>query len=109
MAGGDDGGGQDGDSGSDYGELIQRLHAELSASGDAWQPRAHELVRARLRRPEEFLVWARRNHHFSFTMAEVLITVRNKPAELAQQLLVTILGELREERSLFGGEEALAP
>ena len=91
--------------GPDFGDLIRRLSAELLRWGDGWERRAHELARKRLDRPEDFLEWAKRDGHWSFTMAEVLTRVRppRAPAEIARRLLVTILGELREERTVFAG------
>jgi hypothetical protein len=88
----------------DYAELIRHLNAELGRQGDAWEMRAYELVRARLHQPEEFLHWAMHDHHWSFTMAEVMTSNPIPTAELARRLLVTILGELREERAVFAGE-----
>jgi hypothetical protein len=102
------------DGGGDYGRLIRSMHAELASFGEGWEPRAYELARVHLSRPEEFLDWAKRNHHWSYTMAEVMTTaaVRRRPMDLAHQLLVTILGELREERAAAGqelGEQKIAP
>lgn len=78
--------------------LIQELHGELSQDGERWQTRAHEIVRGRLRSPHEFLDWAKRDRHWSFTLAEVMGEVCSKPSELAVRLLIAILEELREEQ-----------
>jgi hypothetical protein len=65
---------------------------------DGWQVRAHEVVRGRLQSPYEFLDWAKRDRHWSFTLAEVMREVCSKPSELAVRLLIAILEELREEQ-----------
>lgn len=97
--------------------LIQELQSELSQGGKqdgarqdggaqiqddewsaGWQMRAHEVVRGRLQSPYEFLDWAKRDRHWSFTLAEVMREVCSKPSELAVRLLIAILEELREEQ-----------
>jgi hypothetical protein len=110
----------------DFPALIQELHSELNqtqiqAKGEApvqavpqapmvaevvipavvddrWHTRAHEMVRRKLHSPFEFLEWAKRDRHWSFTLAEVMGKVCGKPSELAARLLVAILEELREEQ-----------
>jgi hypothetical protein len=108
----------------DFPALIQELHSELNqaqiqprqdrqdrvdttldapaqlepATDDRWHTRAHEMVRRKLQSPFEFLEWAKRDRHWSFTLAEVMGKVCTKPSELAARLLVAILEELREEQ-----------
>lgn len=104
----------------DFPALIQELHSELNQaqiqaeakteanlaapaqldapSDDRWHTRAHEMVRRKLQSPFEFLEWAKRDRHWSFTLAEVMGEVCTKPSELAARLLIAILEELREEQ-----------
>ncbi|HET6147724.1 MAG TPA: hypothetical protein VFH68_09335 [Polyangia bacterium] len=87
----------------DFPALIQELHSELNQSTvaavpDRWHTRAHEMVRRKLHSPFEFLEWAKRDRHWSFTLAEVMGKMCAKPSELAARLLVAILEELREEQ-----------
>ena len=106
----------------DFPALIQELHSELNQAqvqakteptlaatpeapaqleapaDDPWRTRAHEVVRRKLQSPFEFLEWAKRDRHWSFTLAEVMGKVCAKPSELAARLLVAILEELREEQ-----------
>jgi hypothetical protein len=83
---------------NNYPALIQELQSELKQDGERWQTRAHEIVRGRLHSPHEFLDWAKRDRHWSFTLAEVMGEVCSKPSELATRLLIAILEELREEQ-----------
>jgi hypothetical protein len=86
---------------NDFPALIQELHSELNqapAVADRWHTRAHEMVRRKLHSPFEFLEWAKRDRHWSYTLAEVMGRVCAKPSELAARLLVAILEELREEQ-----------
>ena len=109
---------------TDFPALIQELHSELNQApiqakiaatlqippdgpadvapdalpDDRWRTRAHEMVRSKLQSPFEFLDWAKRDRHWSFTLAEVMGKVCGKPSELAARLLVAILEELREEQ-----------
>jgi hypothetical protein len=82
----------------DYPRLIRELHTELDGHGERWRSQAHEIVKGRLESPHAFLDWAKRDRHWSFTLAEVLRDARAKPAELATRLLIAILEELREEQ-----------
>ena len=96
----------------DFPALIQELHRELnqapvtavaaisamSAMSDVWHMRAHEMVQRKLHSPFEFIEWAKRDRHWSFTLAEVMGKMCAKPSELAARLLVAILEELREEQ-----------
>jgi hypothetical protein len=90
----------------DFLDLIQQLNAELAdgpRTGEPWESRATVLVRARLHEPELFLEWAKRNHHWSFTMAEVMASNDgggHRPRELAYRLLVAILGRLVDEETV---------
>ena len=83
---------------NNYQALIQELQSELKQDGGRWETRAHEIVRGRLKSPHEFLDWAKRDRHWSFTLAEVMGEVCSKPSELAARLLLAILEELREEQ-----------
>jgi hypothetical protein len=56
------------------------------------------VVRRKVFSPSEFLEWAKRDRHWSFTLAEVMGKFCAKPSELAARLLVAILEELREEQ-----------
>jgi hypothetical protein len=85
---------------NDFPSLIQELHSELNQDGERWQTRAHEIVRGKLHSPYEFLEWAKRDRHWSFTLAEVMGEVCAKPADLAARLLIAILEELREEQQI---------
>lgn len=84
---------------NDFPTLIQELHSELNQDGERWE-RAHEIVRGKLQSPYEFLEWAKRDRHWSFTLAEVMGEVCAKPSDLAHRLLMAILEELREEQQL---------
>jgi hypothetical protein len=88
---------------NDFRGLIQELHSELNqtpvaAIADRWHIRAQEVVRRKVFSASEFLEWAKRDRHWSFTLAEVMGKVCAKPSELAARLLVAILEELREEQ-----------
>jgi len=89
---------------SNFPALIQELHSELRGV-ERWKSRAQEVVKRRLKSPHEFLDWAKRDRHFSFTLAEVMREVYTRPSELAGRLLVAILEQLREEQQTA---EALA-
>ena len=78
--------------------FIQEIHSELNEHGERWQIRAHEIVKGRLPSPYEFLDWAKRDRHWSFTLAEVMGEVCSKPSELAARLLIAILEQMREEQ-----------
>ena len=84
----------------DFPALIRELHGELSRAqnGDRWHTHAHEVVRSKLHAPFEFLEWAKRDRHWSFTLAELMSKVCAKPSELAIGLFVAILEELRDEQ-----------
>jgi hypothetical protein len=98
----------------DFPALIRELHSELNhaqldghaqapmhaqaETDEGWQSHAHEVVRNKLHSPFEFLEWAKRDRHWSFTLAEVMGKVCAKPSELAVRLFVAILEELREEQ-----------
>jgi hypothetical protein len=100
----------------DFPALIRELHSELNhaqldghapmhaqagtqpVTDDGWQSHAHEVVRNKLHSPFEFLEWAKRDRHWSFTLAELMGKVCAKPSELAIRLFVAILEELREEQ-----------
>src|SRR5438876_7756663 len=95
----------------EFSALIRELHGELrqkqtassgaSAADDHWRADAHELALRRLSAPREFLDWAKRDRHWSFTLAEVMMRDSHSgPSELASRLLVAILEELEEERQL---------
>ena len=81
----------------DYPLIIRQLNDELNAHGERWQTHAYEVAKGRLHSPHSFIDWAKRDRHWSFTLAEVMGDVCAKPSELAARLLVAILEELREE------------
>ena len=83
---------------TDFPALIRELKTELDQDDERWETRAHEVVRGKLRSPHEVLDWAKRDRHWSFTLAEVMREVCAKPSELAARLLIAILEELREEQ-----------
>jgi hypothetical protein len=91
---------------NDFPALIQELHTELNQDGDRWQARAHEraheMLGGKLHSPYELLEWARRDRHWSFTLAEVMGEVCSKPSDLAARLLVAILEELRDAQQPAG-------
>lgn len=66
-----------------------------------------ELARRRIQAPQEILEWASRDHHWSFTLAEMLTEPVTRPRDLAVRLVVAIVDELEQERELFGGEASL--
>jgi hypothetical protein len=85
----------------DFPALIRELQSELKhaqSGDDHWQTHAHEVVRSKLHSPFEFLEWAKRDRHWSFTLAELMGKVCAKPSELAIRLFVAILEELRDEQ-----------
>jgi hypothetical protein len=84
--------------GKNFPALIRELHSELNENGEPWHARAQEIVRHKLQSPHEFLEWAKRDRHWSFTLAEVMREMCAKPSELAARLLIAILEELREEQ-----------
>jgi hypothetical protein len=90
---------------NNYPALIQELQSELNQDGASWQTRAHEIVRGKLQSPHEFLDWAKRDRHWSFTLAEVMGEVCSKPSELAARLLIAILEELREQQTSMATAE----
>src|SRR4051794_3709019 len=88
--------------------LILALHDELrserSASGatvsglDArWRARAHGLALRRIQDPLAFPDWAKRDRHWSFTLAEVLRDRSLRPAEVAARLMVAMLERIEDE------------
>src|SRR5882672_5225899 len=87
--------------------LIRELHGELrlqrAAEVALWRARAHETAMRRILSPHAFLDWAKRDRHWSFTLAEVMREVA-RPAELAARLLVAMLEELEEEREMRESE-----
>jgi hypothetical protein len=96
--------------------LIRELLAELRQQGvgaDArWRARAHDLAMRRIQLPQEFLDWAKRDRHWSFTLAAVLRRAPFHPSELAARLLVAMLEQLEDERETAEPElapDALAP
>jgi hypothetical protein len=101
----------------EFSALIRELHRELrqrqtaSNGGNAadvrWRADAQELALRRLSAPRDFLDWAKRDRHWSFTLAEVMRESHSGPSELAARLLVAILEELEEERQLRDDELAL--
>lgn len=101
-AGSEDNRASDGED-TDYWELIRRLSLELaqhSADRTIWKPRAYELAQLSLRDPDDFLTWARRHHHLSFTMAEVIVEVQTGHADdLAHRLMAAILCEVLEQNA----------
>ena len=85
--------------------LIRELLAELRqhrtrAREASWQAHAHELALRRLELPQEFLDWAKRDRHWSFTLAAVLADAPPQPSEIAARLLVTMLDQLEDEREI---------
>jgi hypothetical protein len=101
----------------EFSALIRELHGELrqkqtapsgAVAGDArWHAEAHELALRRLPAPREFLDWAKRDRHWSFTLAEVMMRDSHSgPSELATRLMVAILEEMEEERQLHDDETA---
>ena len=100
--------------------LIRELHAELRQPGThphgvertRWRTWAHELAPRWIKAPRDFIDWAKRDRHWSFTLAEVMRDSHSGPVELASRLLVAILDELEDERETREPEvpaEALGP
>jgi hypothetical protein len=86
--------------------LIHELHAELRQPGthprgverSRWRGLAHELTARWIKVPRDFLDWAKRDRHWSFTLAEVMRESHSGPSELASRLLIAMLDELEDER-----------
>ena len=84
--------------------MLRELHGELSQTtefgyySEVWHSRACEIAERHLESPHEFLEWAKHDHHWSFTLAEVMREVWSQPSELAARLLVAILREMRDEQ-----------
>ena len=86
--------------------LIHELHAELRQPGtnprgverSRWRGLAHELTARWIKVPREFLDWAKRDRHWSFTLAEVMRESHSGASELASRLLIAMLDELEDER-----------
>jgi hypothetical protein len=78
-------------------------------SDPRWRARAHELALRRIKSPQEFLDWAKRDRHWSFTLAEVLREAHADPAELAARLAVAMLEQLADERETLEANEAELP
>jgi hypothetical protein len=92
----------------DFPGLIQEFHAELKQHGERWRTRALELALRRMtfHSPYEFLDWAKRDRHWSFTLAEVLRESSANPTELAARLLVAMARQVEEEREIREAELA---
>jgi hypothetical protein len=92
------------------GELKQQRAADPSGkplSDARWRARAHERALRRIKVPHEFLDWAMRDRHWSFTLAEVLRDSVAKPAELAARLLMAMLEQLEDELEMAEPEIAV--
>jgi hypothetical protein len=61
---------------------------------------AHELTARWIKVPREFLDWAKRDRHWSFTLAEVMRDSHSGSSELASRLLLAMLEELEDEREV---------
>ena len=68
------------------------------AREDGWRLRVLDMARRHILSPHEFIDWAKRDRHWSFTLAEVMRESAANPAELAARLLLAIAAELEEER-----------
>jgi hypothetical protein len=92
--------------------LIHQLHEELRQSGtnrrgverSRWRGLAHELTARWIKVPRDFLDWAKRDRHWSFTLAEVMRESHSGPSELASRLLAEMLEELEDERETHEAE-----
>jgi hypothetical protein len=80
--------------------------ASDASSAARWRTRAYDLALRRIKAPHELLDWAKRDRHWSFTLAEVLRESTSHPSELAARLVVAMLEQLDEEREMA---EADAP
>src|SRR5215471_20584270 len=89
-----------------FAALIRELHAELRKPGThqheidrgRWKSLARELTARWIQAPQDFLDWAKRDRHWSFTLAEVMRDAHTGPSELAARLLIEMLDELEDER-----------
>jgi hypothetical protein len=85
-------------------ELLAELRQHRTRARDSrdprWHAHAHELALRRLELPQEFLDWAKRDRHWSFTLAAVLADAPPQPSEIAARLLVTMLEQLEDEREI---------
>ena len=88
------------------GELVQRGGAAAAdaASAARWRARAYDMALRRIRAPHELLDWAKRDRHWSFTLAEVMRDAHTGPSELAARLVVAMLEQLSEEREVAGAD-----
>lgn len=103
-----------------FAALIRELHTELRQNGPRdhgiergrWRGLAHELTARWIKAPQEFLDWAKRDRHWSFTLAEVMRESHSGAWELASRLLTAMLDELEDEQETRESEvpaEALGP
>jgi len=92
------------------GELVHRRSAAgaSNAAWDArWRARAYDMALRRISAPHELLDWAKRDRHWSFTLAEVMRESYARPSELAARLVVAMLEQLSEERETAQAEPEL--
>ena len=75
-----------------------------ASSAARWRSRAYELALRRIKAPHELLDWAKRDRHWSFTLAEVLRESTSRPSELAARLVVAMLEQLDDEREMAEAE-----
>src|SRR5436305_948452 len=57
------------------------------AGDDGWRLRLLDMARRHILSPHEFIDWAKRDRHWSFTLAEVMRESAANPAEMAARLL----------------------
>lgn len=84
--------------------LILELHDELRRQrhqDSNWLSRAHALamrkIHEKIQDPLAFLDWAKRDRHWSYTLAEVLRDLTLRPAEVAARLMVAMVEQLEDE------------
>jgi hypothetical protein len=94
--------------------LIRELQGELDqvsaasprrVASESWRMRVLDLAQRRIVAPHEFIDWAKRDRHWSFTLAEVMRESSSNPSELAARLFVAIVEELEDEREILAQEQ----
>jgi hypothetical protein len=78
--------------------VVRELQVELSRAPAQSRSHLHEVARRRIHAPQEILDWAKRDHRWSFTLAEVLRDPTARPHDLAARLVLAIADELEQER-----------
>ena len=90
----------------DFPLVILELHEELKREhgagtlpfhDESWRGRVFARAARRIQDPLAFLDWAKRDRHWSYTLAEVLRDSSLRPLDVAARLLVAMLEQIEEE------------